>query len=207
MTRILVVDNYDSFVYNLVHYLGELGAEPEVHPGVVVVEKAGGNAADPAQRVRVAEHPPMTVAVALVVALWCGPAFGQSAAPEWIAPPLPMLDPDKEVAANRRAVRAGQKTQQAVLRELGLDPDDVIAELVDWNRKIDAAGLVLDSDPRMMSESGQKHGATTAAPSGDGGDKAGDGDKAGGDDKADDGDTADDTADETADDTADEAEA
>ena len=28
--RVLVVDNYDSFVYNLVQYLGELGAEPEV---------------------------------------------------------------------------------------------------------------------------------------------------------------------------------
>ena len=28
--RILVVDNYDSFVYNLVQYLGELGAEPVV---------------------------------------------------------------------------------------------------------------------------------------------------------------------------------
>ena len=29
--RILVIDNYDSFVYNLVQYLGELGAEPSVH--------------------------------------------------------------------------------------------------------------------------------------------------------------------------------
>ena len=29
--RILVLDNYDSFVYNLVQYLGELGAEPLVH--------------------------------------------------------------------------------------------------------------------------------------------------------------------------------
>ncbi len=27
----LVIDNYDSFVYNLVQYLGELGAEPIVH--------------------------------------------------------------------------------------------------------------------------------------------------------------------------------
>ena len=26
--RVLVIDNYDSFVYNLVQYLGELGAEP-----------------------------------------------------------------------------------------------------------------------------------------------------------------------------------
>jgi anthranilate synthase/aminodeoxychorismate synthase-like glutamine amidotransferase len=30
-SRILVIDNYDSFVYNLVQYLGELGAEPVVH--------------------------------------------------------------------------------------------------------------------------------------------------------------------------------
>jgi para-aminobenzoate synthetase component II len=30
VTRILVVDNYDSFVYNLVQYIGQLGAEPVV---------------------------------------------------------------------------------------------------------------------------------------------------------------------------------
>lgn len=30
MTRVLVIDNYDSFVYNLVQYLGEMGAEPLV---------------------------------------------------------------------------------------------------------------------------------------------------------------------------------
>ena len=29
--RVLVIDNYDSFVYNLVQELGELGAEPVVH--------------------------------------------------------------------------------------------------------------------------------------------------------------------------------
>jgi anthranilate synthase/aminodeoxychorismate synthase-like glutamine amidotransferase len=29
--RVLVIDNYDSFVYNLVQYLGELGAAPLVH--------------------------------------------------------------------------------------------------------------------------------------------------------------------------------
>jgi anthranilate synthase component 2 len=28
--RLLVIDNYDSFTYNLVHYVGELGAEPMV---------------------------------------------------------------------------------------------------------------------------------------------------------------------------------
>ena len=30
MTDILVIDNYDSFVYNLVQYLGQLGANPSV---------------------------------------------------------------------------------------------------------------------------------------------------------------------------------
>ena len=27
MTKTLVIDNYDSFTYNLVHFLGELGAD------------------------------------------------------------------------------------------------------------------------------------------------------------------------------------
>ena len=31
LARVLVVDNYDSFVYNLVQYIGELGASPIVH--------------------------------------------------------------------------------------------------------------------------------------------------------------------------------
>ncbi len=31
MTKTLVIDNYDSFTYNLVHFLGELGADITVH--------------------------------------------------------------------------------------------------------------------------------------------------------------------------------
>jgi len=31
MTRILVVDNYDSFVFTIVGYLSQLGAETVVH--------------------------------------------------------------------------------------------------------------------------------------------------------------------------------
>src|SRR5680860_1571759 len=31
MTRVVLIDNYDSFTYNLVQYLGELGAEVLVH--------------------------------------------------------------------------------------------------------------------------------------------------------------------------------
>ena len=41
MARILVIDNYDSFVYNLVQYLGELGADPIiVRNDEITVEEA-----------------------------------------------------------------------------------------------------------------------------------------------------------------------
>jgi anthranilate synthase/aminodeoxychorismate synthase-like glutamine amidotransferase len=59
--RVLVIDNYDSFVYNLVQYLGELGAEPLVHrhdalgideivalePDAVLISPGPGNPANP----------------------------------------------------------------------------------------------------------------------------------------------------------------
>jgi anthranilate synthase component 2 len=41
---ILVIDNYDSFTYNLVHYLNELGAETRVHRNdAITVEAALGS--------------------------------------------------------------------------------------------------------------------------------------------------------------------
>ncbi|MGH8833768.1 MAG: glutamine amidotransferase-related protein, partial [Actinomycetes bacterium] len=40
MTRILVVDNYDSFVFNLVQYLGQLGAGCDVRRNDEVVVDA-----------------------------------------------------------------------------------------------------------------------------------------------------------------------
>src|SRR5207253_6055083 len=58
--RVLVIDNYDSFVYNLVQYLGELGAEPiverndrvtiaqirEMNPSAIVISPGPGKPAD-----------------------------------------------------------------------------------------------------------------------------------------------------------------
>lgn len=47
VTRILMIDNYDSFTYNLVQYLGELGAELEVRRNDAI-DVAGARALAPA---------------------------------------------------------------------------------------------------------------------------------------------------------------
>ena len=44
--KLLMIDNYDSFTYNLVQYFGELGAEVEVHRNdEITVEELGGRIA------------------------------------------------------------------------------------------------------------------------------------------------------------------
>lgn len=39
MVKVLIVDNVDSFVYNLYQYVGELGGEPEVVPNTITVDE------------------------------------------------------------------------------------------------------------------------------------------------------------------------
>ena len=38
ITMLLVIDNYDSFTYNLVQYLGELGADIQVHRNEITID-------------------------------------------------------------------------------------------------------------------------------------------------------------------------
>lgn len=51
-TKILVIDNYDSFVFNLVQYIAQLGADP------VVVRNDVVDATDDGARALLAEHAP-----------------------------------------------------------------------------------------------------------------------------------------------------
>jgi lambda family phage portal protein len=82
----------------------------------------------------------------------------------WTPPPLPFIDPASEGLAILRNVRAGITTMQEELRARGLDPAEVLAEMKAWNEALDKAGVVLDSDPRRMTQAGQAQTATPTAP-------------------------------------------
>lgn len=88
---------------------------------------------------------------------------------EWTAPGMPMIEPDKEGLAIMRNARAGIQTIPEAIRERGYDPDAVLAEYKDWNTKIDAAGVVLDSDPRRVTQAGQLQGSPSSVGGSNGG--------------------------------------
>ena len=55
---ILVIDNYDSFTYNLVQYLGELGAEPTVRRNdAVTMDEIRASGPQPHRHLARAGHP------------------------------------------------------------------------------------------------------------------------------------------------------
>jgi capsid protein len=74
---------------------------------------------------------------------------------DWTAPPAPMIDPDKEGLAYQRLIRSGLSSLSEVLRERGYDPKVVLNELAGDFKQLDALGLLLDSDPRNMTQAGQ----------------------------------------------------
>jgi lambda family phage portal protein len=76
----------------------------------------------------------------------------------WTPPPMPMVEPDKEGLAIARNIRAGIQTLPDALRERGYIPDVFLQEYKDSNDKLDALGIVLDCDPRKMTQAGQVQG-------------------------------------------------
>ena len=92
MKRILVVDNYDSFVYNLVQYLGELGAEPlvfrhdaidlegieKLHPDGILISPGPGNPSSAGISNTILSHRPLGVPIfGVCLGMQCmGEVFG-----------------------------------------------------------------------------------------------------------------------------------
>lgn len=82
---------------------------------------------------------------------------------EWTAPPMPWIEPDKEGLAIARNVRAGVQTLSEAIRERGYKPETFLAERAADDRRLDELGLVLDSDPRRMTQAGQTQKTPPAA--------------------------------------------
>jgi lambda family phage portal protein len=87
---------------------------------------------------------------------------------EWSPPKFYSADPGKDVEADLNEVRAGFKSPQEAIAERGRDPDEVLTNIVAWNAKMDAAGVILDSDPRKISKVGQMQAIAEPAPASSG---------------------------------------
>jgi lambda family phage portal protein len=67
----------------------------------------------------------------------------------WTPPRREMIDPVKETNALNAQVRNGFMSWSEAVRGQGYEPDQVLDEMKSDAKKFDAAGLVLDSDPRQ----------------------------------------------------------
>lgn len=84
----------------------------------------------------------------------------QDATVTWTPPARMMVDPAREIPAIREAIRSGLLSPQEAIREQGYDPDKYLDELAEWNAKLDAKKIILDSDPRKTSGQGQAQSTT-----------------------------------------------
>ena len=72
----------------------------------------------------------------------------------WAPPAMQMTDPQREVDAMVRAIRAGLMSREMAVASLGYDLAEVDAQITAGNAAADAAGIVLDSDPRRVTQQG-----------------------------------------------------
>ena len=77
----------------------------------------------------------------------------------WSEPPREMINPKEEIEALRQKIRAGYPWARA-MADQGYDPDQLIAEIAEYNAKWDAAGVILDTDARKIALTGNAHNGT-----------------------------------------------
>jgi len=72
----------------------------------------------------------------------------------WAPPAMQMTDPQREVDALTKSIRAGLMSREMAVASLGYDLAEVDAQIAAGNAAADAAGIVLDSDPRRVTQQG-----------------------------------------------------
>lgn len=73
---------------------------------------------------------------------------------QWSPPRYGSVDPQKDAQAIQTSIRNGIKSWPQAVGEEGYDPDEQIEEIREANAKLDAAGIVLDCDPRQRTATG-----------------------------------------------------
>lgn len=86
---------------------------------------------------------------------------------DWTAPRFEAVDPLKDIQADVLAVRAGVMTLKEAIARQGYEPAQVLAEIAATNAELDALGLVLDTDPRRSTKTGQDKGSGGVTPDAD----------------------------------------
>lgn len=118
----------------------------------------------------------------LMIVQFCVPVWGEfvrmgvigglwrptPAVARWDPPPFPVVELEKDIQSIVAARRDGLMTWPQAVSSMGYDPEKQAAELAEWNARHDALGIVLDGDPRKVSQQGQaqKNGKAAAADAG-----------------------------------------
>lgn len=80
---------------------------------------------------------------------------------DWSAPRYQMQDPSREVPPMVALARAGFAPVTTQLRELGYDPEDIIADYIRERRQFADNGLIFTTDAGQVSDQGQQQPVPT----------------------------------------------
>lgn len=83
---------------------------------------------------------------------------------DYVMPAIEPIDPKKDLEADILAVRSGRMSPQEFISGWGRDWREVLNDTETFLKSIDAKGIVLDIDPRKVSQAGLQQGQGPADP-------------------------------------------
>lgn len=82
----------------------------------------------------------------------------------WTPPRRELINPKAEIDGMIAEVRSGFTSWPEAVRERGYDPDALLAEIAENNKRLDDLGIILDCDPRRTGAQGQPVSNAVAEP-------------------------------------------
>jgi lambda family phage portal protein len=80
---------------------------------------------------------------------------------QWTAPKFESVDPLKDAMAELKKIRTGTLTLTEAILQNGYDPEKQLAEIERINGLLDDKGIILDCDPRNVSDKGVEQPTTS----------------------------------------------